>query len=112
MTQKLDAGTTTLLRTLLDDAEPLLPFAEAVVLHLTSPPARSDSPEGIVGSVVALLRAASDPDDTAAVNLLCEDPRLLASFFQNADLLDPGSPEAAGVARLVMTALERVDGTV
>jgi hypothetical protein len=33
----------------------------------------------------------------------------LASFFQNADLLDPRTAETEAIARVVMLALERLD---
>jgi hypothetical protein len=65
----------------------------------------------VVEEVVTLLRAASEPGDPSsepegAARLLVRDPELLASLFQNADLLDPTAPETAGITRIVLEAME------
>ncbi len=70
---------------------------------------------GVVGEVVSLLRAAAAPADPSsepegAARLLVRDPELLASLFQNADLLDPSSPETAGITRIVLEAMEIIGG--
>lgn len=105
----LDARTQDILRTLLEGAEPLLPFATAVVLQLDADPTRVAARELTMGRLAEILRAAREPGEALPVDLLAADPPLLASFFQNTDLLDPGTDETAAVARMVMAALERID---
>lgn len=79
-------------------------FATAVVQHLSGPAVgRSRGVvEGQVGQIVRELEAGS-----ARPASLLEDPELLASFFQNADLLDPSSPRDAALLGYVMSALEQ-----
>lgn len=61
----------------------------------------------VVGSLVRILLTTADPSEELPVEELLDRPELLASFFQNADMLDRHSPEAARVVRLVTQALER-----
>ena len=105
----LDASSQEILRTLLEGAESLVPFANAVVLQLDADPARAAARELTMGRLAEILRAARDPGEALPVDILAADPPLLASFFQNTDLLDPGADETAAVARMVMAALERID---
>ncbi len=88
-----------------------LPFAAAVVLHLTRRPggdaAHAASGREIACRVVELL---DDPAAPGAAQRLAADPPTLASFFQNADLLfEHGFAGADAVALLVMRALEILD---
>jgi hypothetical protein len=101
-----------LLRAMLGDDNAVLPFAEAVVSHLTTLPAAQAPPEEVLARVVAILEAVVDEsnDETPAATLAAH-PELLASFFQNADLLDPSIPESDRVAHLVLESLERLGGS-
>lgn len=84
----------------LPDRPALHPFALAVVTHL------SRAAEGSVDDARAGERA-------VAIRELAEgrggdlraDPPLLASLFQNADLLDPYDPASARIANAVMLAI-------
>jgi hypothetical protein len=85
----------------------LVPFGRAVAGHLTTPPAVLGPVDEVLAQVVNILLLAADPGEDLPVDQLMESPELLASFFQNADLLDRKSVEAGRVARLVTEALER-----
>lgn len=101
-----------LFATLFDGAESLIPFASAVTNQLAAQPG-APSGEAILGEVADLLQQAVDPDEELPVDRLAANTALLASFFQNADLLDGGAPETAVIARLVMATLEQLgDGDV
>ncbi len=100
-----------LLATLFAGAESLIPFATAVSEHLGL---NADGPEreAILGEVAEILQQALDPGEDPPVERLAANPVLLASFFQNTDLLHPSAPETGLVARLVMAAVERLDDGV
>ncbi len=97
-----------LLATLLAGAESLIPFAAAVVDQVG---AHADTYERdtILGDVAGLLQVAVDPEEEVPIERLAANPTLLASFFQNVDLLDPAASETDVVARLVMGAVERLE---
>ena len=81
-------------------------FVEAVIEHLTGPTVgRSEEPV-----TAELVRIFAEIEDRAAVSMRLErDPDLLASFFQNADLLDPARPESKQLSLAVMAAIHRID---
>ena len=79
------------------------------MLQLDADPAREASRDLTIGRLAEILRAARDPGESPPVDLLAADPALLASFFQNTDLLEPNAAETAAVARMIMAALERFD---
>ncbi|MEX2569729.1 MAG: hypothetical protein WD737_00385 [Gemmatimonadota bacterium] len=107
MTRELDTESTVLLRTLLGETSPLLPFAEAVVLHLCMPPARIGAPADVIAVVAEMLNEEALAGSDAEVRRrIRAHPQVLASFFQNADLLEHHTAEAALVGRMVMAALE------
>lgn len=107
MTDRLPEPVDRLLRSRLGDAQELLPFARAVVLHLARAPGQTAEPGQVASTVLAALEpvipaSASDGYDPG------HDVALLSSFFQNADLLDPHSPRTRTIARGVMAAIERM----
>jgi hypothetical protein len=106
--RSLDAETVALLATLLDGADSLVPFAEAVVHHLSAN-APVEARDRIISEVGRVLRSVRDADEDLPVDALVGNHELLASFFQNTDLLDPDARETGIVARLVMNALERIE---
>src|SRR5687768_703183 len=89
------------------DAALLRPFALAVTEHLTRPPGLTGHPDELAARVVSILLTAIDSGEELPVDELLAHPEVLASFFQNADLLDRHSDEANRVVRLVTEALER-----
>jgi hypothetical protein len=95
-----------LLEALVGAGSPLLPFAEAVVLHLSGPAARG-CVEDVILRAGAVLSAAGSEAWRSAADRLTADPELLASFFQNGDRLDTRSEEGRAIVRSVNTALER-----
>jgi hypothetical protein len=109
MTSGSDDRMRELFTTVLGGGSVLLPFAEAVVRHLNRFREDRVAANVIVEKVAYILAAAGDFGQPLPVELLLERPELLASFFQNADLLPAGAPEAARVARLVITAMESLD---
>jgi hypothetical protein len=98
-----------LLRILLQDLPAAVPFGLGVLRHLSSAGAGGGRPPAeLAGEIAWYFSEPGDVDGRDRVRRLCSDPHLLASFFQNADLLPVGSPEAGHVGRLVMEALERL----
>ena len=87
----------------------LLPFAEAVVRHLTRFQEDGREAIAVTEKVGRILSTARDPERSLPVEVLRDSPELLASFFQNADLLPARAPEAARVAHLVMITVESLD---
>jgi hypothetical protein len=88
----------------LGESSPVLPFATGVILHLS----RSGGLEGnedIASRIIDVFRAIDGGDETAAEHL-AESPVLVASFFQNLDLMPPTGRETYRVARLVAEAME------
>jgi hypothetical protein len=104
----LDAMLDDLLETLLAESPGLVDFATAVIRHLTTASAGGVGRSEIVRDVVELLRTVQEEGEPLPIRRLSDRPEVLASFFQNADLLEPSSREAAGIARLVAGALESV----
>lgn len=102
--KRLSAAAHDQLRSRLGAGSGALRFAAAVVAHLAaSPHHEARLVERVAGLILACERGS--PLDEAAVQLLGE-PELLASLFQNADLLDPTEYGAAGaVGALVMETL-------
>lgn len=94
-------------RRLADQYAHLLPFVTAVAAQL----ARRDEQESLRASaerVVALLPGEAGASRGARVEALLADPPLLASFFQNVDLLYEHSYGGADeVSAWIMQALER-----
>lgn len=80
-------------------------FAEAVVRHLVGPPAERSPAEEVVETVTRTLLQILAQDGDAAMRTLLGDPQLLASFFQNADLLAPRGAESRAVTQTVMRAV-------
>jgi hypothetical protein len=106
MTDDHDARTSELLRIALTGSSPLLPFAEAVARHLRASGAASIDGDDLVNSAVELLRLVQEDDQPLPARRLAESPVLMASFFQNADLLPPAAPETARIGALVLKAME------
>jgi hypothetical protein len=89
-------------------AHPNSEFARAVTLHLGSVGLEGWSQQAVARQVVELLEPGYNTLDAEA---LARMPELVASLFQNADLLTPDDPRSHVVAALVMEAIERlVDG--
>jgi hypothetical protein len=107
---ELDERNHELLRVMLSEQPALLPFANAVVLHLTRSADAAFGPS-VVAQVATVLTAAGGEGDALAVRTLSASPELLASFFQNADLLPTGTPEAAKIAGFVVSAIESIDSS-
>jgi hypothetical protein len=103
-----DEGRQRVITEVLGEDSALLPFAEAVVHHLTRFRDRAEA-SVIAAKVAKVLADTRDPEKAMPVDALRDWPELLASFFQNADLLPTGAPEGARVARLVMSAVESLD---
>jgi hypothetical protein len=95
----------------------LRPFLDAVVQHLSfaSGEAASDARRSLFERLAALVQLAVD-DETVeeGARELAADPPMLASFFQNADLLHVGAgyAHAAAVGAMVMRAVELIDTPV
>lgn len=81
-------------------------FAEAVVTHLAGRPAGPDT-SALAQFVNSVLAGIVD-GDPSAIDHLTSDAPLLASFFQNADLLPDSGPAAARIASAVMEAMDRI----
>ncbi|MQA91335.1 MAG: hypothetical protein GEU90_14085 [Gemmatimonas sp.] len=96
------------LRSLLGPDSSLLPFAKAIVTQVAGHAASERSRAEVAGQAARVLRGAASAHRVCALEALVKDPTLLASFFQNADLLDTTVSEGAAVAELVMEALARV----
>jgi hypothetical protein len=96
-----------LLRAALGTHSPLLPFAEAVVRHLSTTSHAGESPVRIAELLLGIVDPVTSSD--RAIDDLARSPAMLASFFQNADLLAPGSPEATRVAGLVLGAMDLLE---
>jgi hypothetical protein len=97
-----------LLRVMLTDSSPLLPFAEAVLRHLRGSGAAPVGYDDLVSSALEILRAIHEDDQQLPAKRLARLPALMASFFQNADLLPPSAPETTRLAALVANAMEIV----
>lgn len=109
---RLDPATLALLRRELEARGDALAFAEAVTLHLVHGPGRVGTPEGERTAATSVLGLLSDPGGEGSVARLASDAELLASFFQNIDLLYAHAyPQADEVAVLVMRALEVADAS-
>jgi hypothetical protein len=80
----------------------------AVIRHLGAEHAGELSQRQVAESIVTILRPAGGGEPSAAT--LLENPEILASFFQNADLLDPHGADSMAISRMVMKALEGVHG--
>jgi hypothetical protein len=85
-----------------------LRFLRAVIRHLGAEHAGELSQRQVAESIVTILRPAGGGEPSAAT--LLENPEILASFFQNADLLDPHGADSMAISRMVMKALEGVHG--
>jgi len=95
--------------TLLGVDSALLPFACAVVQHLGRSARDQAERDAIVQRVAEVLDGFSEMEDAALIQLLGSSPALLASLFQNADLLPASAPETDRIARLVLGAIESLD---
>ena len=94
---------------MLQEAEDLLPFARAVIVHLSrGSGAGMAQMQAATHVLEALAWGVLDGDAGETPFSLDSNPELLASFFQNADLLDPRSPRTAAIAKGVMNALQRI----
>lgn len=88
----------------LGESSVLMPFARGVALHLAVSGALDREP-GLLQMTAELLR--SDGGEIIPLaERLAAAPVLLASFFQNLDLLPPRSPETKRVAVLVAEAMQ------
>lgn len=94
----------------LEGADELLPFARAVIQHLSRAPGARLSAEQIADRVGASLHAIVAAQGLSTSSNLGNDPELVASFFQNADLLTPGRPLTKSVGSAVMRAVEEMHG--
>lgn len=110
MNPRIDPEVDAVLRECLAEDQGLLPFARAVVVHLSNPPARPRSQAEVAARVIEALDADGDPETGPPAPGWTNDPELLASFFQNADLLDPRHAGTGRIAHRVMEALERIRG--
>lgn len=89
-------------------AHPNLVFARAVTVHLGGSGTSVWSQQAVAERVVELLQPRYNTQDAEE---LARDPELVASLFQNADLLAPDDDRSHAIAALVMQAIERlVDG--
>lgn len=87
---------------------PNIEFASAVSIHLGAADTAGWSQQAAAQQVVELLRSGYNTIDAEE---LARSPELVASLFQNADLLAPNDAGSHAVAALVMEAIERlVDG--
>jgi hypothetical protein len=105
---RLDPAVDRLLLDRLGPAHPNLEFARAVAAHLGAAPTAVWSQRGAAERVVELLQPQYNTIDAEE---LARAPELVASLFQNADLLVPSDKGSHAIAALVMQAIERlVDG--
>lgn len=105
---RLEPGVDRFLRKELGDLHPNRPFAEAVAVHLGAAPAAVWTQASAAERVVAMLKAQYN---TLDAEVLARSPELVASLFQNADMLEPADGGSHAIATLVMEAIERlVDG--
>ena len=88
----------------LGEQYPNYPFLVAVILHLASGPNPSWRQLELAHRVVDILFP--ETWGRPASSLLVEHPEVLASFFQNADLLDQKSADSVAISRIVMRAIE------
>ena len=96
------------LRERLGAGHPNLEFAKAVVVHMGAAATAVWSQQAAAERVVALLQPQYNTFDA---DELARSPELVASLFQNADMLAPTDDRSHAVAALVMEAIERlVDG--
>lgn len=87
--------------------ELLSAFLAGVRQHLGSPAAMAAGAGGAAGEAARVVHLALEPGGEAgAVAALLANPALMASFFQNADLLDTSDPAGARIAAVVMHALQ------
>jgi len=106
MSRPGDSVPTDLLEELLGEVPSVLPFARAVLRHLCGQPVHDDAARvEMACEIASFFQAGEGSAGSEGVARLARKPELLASFFQNADLLDPGSAEADFLGRLVMGAL-------
>jgi hypothetical protein len=84
--------------------EELRPFVLAVIQHLYLAGGSGDRRELIAARVIGMVEVEQPAEDAATALLL--DPEVLASFFQNADLLPVRGTASERVARIVTLALE------
>ena len=101
----LERAVERILCTHLEDAVELLPFAMGVVRHLSRAPGTGSSAEQVAHRVGSTLRTIAGGHGPRAWSNLSNDPELVASFFQNADLLEPGRPLTKAVGSAVMSAV-------
>jgi hypothetical protein len=99
----------------LPDDPPLRAFVDAVVQHLSfaSGETGADVRRTLRARVAGLVDTALDDGRVEdGARALLADPALLASFFQNIDLLYEGAgyAHADAVAAMVMRAVERMGG--
>lgn len=107
MTARLDPSTEAVIAEVLGDAEELVPFAAAVTLHLaTSVPDRWTPREAAICVLEAL--GWGDDQENDEPFPLHRHPEILASFFQNADLLEPDRDTTAPIAKAVLNAMQRL----
>jgi len=93
-----------------EGCEDALPFAREVFRHLDRSLALDDVGRSALVAEIVFQVADPEAGDEALAARLAAHPHLLASFFQNADLLPPGAPVAFRVGRVVMASLRRLDG--
>ena len=103
-----ETGVAGLLRVMLGAGSPMLPFAVAVATQLSGARTGSTSVADAVALVGLVLEPLVDGGERPGSEILLRNPELLASFFQNADLLDPADAATPRLAALVMEALELV----
>ena len=89
----------------LSDEPNLIPFVTAVINHLLALGAASNSAENVVERVFAAVGWGDSDVESVRFD---QDPELLASFFQNADLLDPNSESTPRISKDVLAALQRL----
>jgi hypothetical protein len=105
---EMERGVVEFLKQQLGSDYPNLGFLRAVIRHLGAEHAGELSQRQVAESIVTILRPAGGGEPSAAA--LLENPEILASFFQNADLLDPHGADSMAISRMVMKALEGVHG--
>lgn len=101
----LEADVGRFLRARLGERHPNRPFAEAVAIHLGAGPSAVWSQAAAAERVVALLHQQYNTRDAED---LARSPELVASLFQNADMLEPADDGSHAITALVMEAIERL----